>query len=87
MESAMRPNDEIDISTIDWSRLTPAEQARLRDRIIERAKAARSEALRDALMGARSLGRRIGAALLAAGRDAANWLERKRAIRQLYGVG
>jgi uncharacterized protein YjiS (DUF1127 family) len=86
MESAMRPNDAIDISTIDWRRLTPAEQARLRARIIERAQAARIEAWCDALIGALSLGRRIGAALLAAWRDAANWLERKRAIRQLHAL-
>jgi uncharacterized protein YjiS (DUF1127 family) len=86
MESAMRPNDEIDISSIDWRRLTPAEQARLRARIIERAQAARIEAWCDALIGALSLGRRIGAALLAAWRDAANWLERKRAIRQLHAL-
>lgn len=73
----------LNLSALEWRRLTPGQQLRLTRLIVEQARMARARAIRDQLRLPLGLARRTAAAVAALWRAGARRRQRRQAIREL----
>ena len=79
----MREPNHINLSALEWRRLTPEQRLRFTRLIVAQARVARARAIHDLLRLPLGLARRAAAAVAAGWRAGARWRQRRQAIREL----